>query len=97
MLSSCVGIAFIWTKGGRCGLAHCLLPKSPSSNGLIGARYVSQAVPSLLLLMGIKELDHPNGQVILAGGAKHRQLTLRKNRHRRSSTSTGRYPVSCDR
>ena len=68
-LGSCVGIAFIWPEGQRCGLAHCLLPESPSNIGRIGARYVSQAVPSLLLLMGIKESDYADVQVIIAGGA----------------------------
>ena len=68
-LGSCVGIAFIWKNGGRSGLAHCLLPESPSSVGMIGARYVSQAVPSLLLLLGIKESDYADVQVIMAGGA----------------------------
>ncbi len=68
-LGSCVGIAFIWNQGGRCGLAHCLLPESPSSIGMISARYVSEAVPSLLRLMRIKDSERADVQVILAGGA----------------------------
>jgi len=69
VLGSCVGIAFIWKKGGCCGLAHCLLPEAPGALPAIGARYVSQAVPSLLRLMGVRESDYPDVEVILAGGA----------------------------
>ena len=69
LLGSCVGIAFIWKKGGRCGLAHCLLPEAPGEMLTVGARYVSQAVPSLLRLMGVRECDYPDVEVILAGGA----------------------------
>lgn len=75
MLGSCVGIAFIWRKGGCCGLAHCLLPEAPAATRLrapIGppaARYVSEAVPSLLRMMGAREADYPDIEVILAGGA----------------------------
>ncbi|CDG83054.1 chemotaxis protein CheD [Janthinobacterium agaricidamnosum] len=69
VLGSCVGIAFIWKKGGRCGLAHCLLPESPDADNSLGARYVSQAVPSLLRLMGARQSDYPDIEVVLAGGA----------------------------
>jgi len=70
ILGSCVGIGFIWKNGNRCGLAHCLLPEAPTQICSIGARYVSQAVPSLLMMMGIKEHDYPDIEVILAGGAR---------------------------
>jgi len=69
LLGSCVGIAFIWKKRGRCGLAHCLLPDAPQPQGELGARYVSQAVPALLALLGATETDYPDIQVVLAGGA----------------------------
>ncbi|WP_296000114.1 chemotaxis protein CheD [Rugamonas sp.] len=69
VLGSCVGIGFIWKKGGRCGLAHCLLPEAPQEDACLGARYVSQAVPSLLRLMGVRVEDYPDVEVILAGGA----------------------------
>lgn len=69
LLGSCVGIAFLWKKQGRCGLAHCLLPECAAANGQLGARYVSQAVPSLLRLMGACEADYPDIEVVLAGGA----------------------------
>ena len=69
LLGSCVGIAFLWKKQGRCGLAHCLLPECESANNELGARYVSQAVPSLLRLMGACEADYRDIEVVLAGGA----------------------------
>lgn len=69
ILGSCVGIAFIWKKGGRCGLAHCLLPEAPGERAGFGARYVSQAVPSLLSLMGAEPDDYEDIDVVVAGGA----------------------------
>jgi chemotaxis protein CheD len=69
LLGSCVGIAFLWKKQGRCGLAHCLLPECEAANGELGARYVSQAVPSLLRLMGACAADYPEIEVVVAGGA----------------------------
>ena len=69
ILGSCVGIAFIWKRGGLCGLAHCLLPEAPAQVHGIGARYVSQAITSLLALMGVRESDYADVQVVVAGGA----------------------------
>jgi len=73
LLGSCIGIGFIWKKGGCCGLAHCLLPEAPAGGSAgersVGARYVSQAVPSLLRLMGARVVDYPDIEVVLAGGA----------------------------
>lgn len=69
LLGSCIGIAFLWRKGGCCGLAHCLLPEAPGMGGELGARYVSQAVPSLLRLMGARVADYADIEVVLAGGA----------------------------
>ena len=72
LLGSCIGIGFIWKKGHCCGLAHCLLPEAPgveSGLGTPGARYVSQAVPSLLRLMGARQADYGDIEVVLAGGA----------------------------
>ena len=69
VLGSCVGIGFLWKKGGCCGLAHCLLPEAPEPLADIGARYVSQAVPSLLRAMGACQADYADITVILAGGA----------------------------
>jgi chemotaxis protein CheD len=72
LLGSCIGIGFIWKNGPCCGLAHCLLPEAPAAVQALGApnaRYVSQAVPSLLRLMGVREADYPDIDVVLAGGA----------------------------
>lgn len=72
LLGSCIGIGFLWKKGHCCGLAHCLLPEAPGSGHSMGApnaRYVSQAVPSLLRLMGARQADYPDIEVVLAGGA----------------------------
>ena len=69
LLGSCVGIALIWKKRGQCALAHCLLPDAPQAQEELSARYVSQAVPALLTLLGASEADYPDIQVVLAGGA----------------------------
>ncbi|OBV38785.1 chemotaxis protein CheD [Janthinobacterium psychrotolerans] len=69
LLGSCIGIGLLWKKGGRCGLAHCLLPEAPTLDGSLGARYVNQAVPSLLRLMGVRLADYADIDVVLAGGA----------------------------
>ncbi len=75
VLGSCVGIAFIWRKGDCCALAHCLLPEAPPASrsrtplGTPAARYVSEAVPALLRMMGVSQADYPDIEVILAGGA----------------------------
>ena len=69
LLGSCIGIGFIWKNGPCCGLAHCLLPEAPGTDGSLGARYVSQAVPSLLRLMGARQADYADIEVVLAGGA----------------------------
>ena len=69
LLGSCIGIGFIWKNGPCCGLAHCLLPEAPCADSSLGARYVSQAVPSLLRLMGVRQADYADIEVVLAGGA----------------------------
>lgn len=69
VLGSCVGIAFLWPKGKRCALAHCVLPHAPQNEGGMGARYVSQAVPSLLMSMGVTMADRQDVDVVLAGGS----------------------------
>ena len=69
LLGSCVGIGLIWKKRRRCALAHCLLPDSPDGDAEMGARYVSQAVPSLLRMIGAGTEDYADLEVVLAGGA----------------------------
>ena len=68
LLGSCVGIAFLWKKRGRCGLAHCLLPEAAGPQLEPGARHVSHAVPSLLRLMGATVADYADIVVVVAGG-----------------------------
>lgn len=69
VLGSCVGLAFLWPNGRRCALAHCVLPYAPENEGGMGARYVSQAVPSLLTAMGVSRAEIADVEVVLAGGA----------------------------
>lgn len=73
LLGSCVGIGMIWRAGGRCGLAHCLLPEALAYGGgaddLDGARYVSAAVPRLLHALGVRREQYGQVEVVLAGGA----------------------------
>ncbi|NRR30265.1 chemotaxis protein CheD [Oxalobacteraceae bacterium] len=69
VLGSCVGIGLLWKKTGRGGLAHCLLPEAPGPSLELSARYVSQAVPGLLRLMGAHREDYPDIEAIVAGGA----------------------------
>jgi chemotaxis protein CheD len=78
-LGSCVGIAFMWRKAGRCALAHCLLPQSPASISSIGAKYVTQAIPSLLSLLRAQNEDLSNIDAVLVGGANMMVLPHRPN------------------
>jgi len=68
ILGSCVGIGLIWRENNVCGLAHCLLPESPERSFIIGARYVDQALPSLIALMRIKDGDFGKVEAVVAGG-----------------------------
>lgn len=67
-LGSCVGIAFYWRQKKCGGLAHCLLPNSPTELNDIGAKYVNQAVQSLIILMKIKQENFKDIEVTVAGG-----------------------------
>lgn len=68
ILGSCVGIGILWRERALCGLAHCLLPEAPQKTYEIGARYVDQAVASLVVLMKIKVNHASEIEVILVGG-----------------------------
>jgi chemotaxis protein CheD len=73
-LGSCVGIGLLWRERALYGLAHCLLPGDRHARiaeglGGVGAKYVTQAVPSLLRLMGITEQASASIEAVLAGGA----------------------------
>ena len=81
-LGSCVGIAFLWKEKGIYGLAHCLLPESTEQNFGIGAKYVTQAIPSLIALMKIDKSDVRKIEVILAGGGNMMaQLSAHNQNH----------------
>lgn len=68
-LGSCVGIAFLWRERSKFGLAHCLLPEAPKITYSIGAKYVSQAIPSMMSLLHIKSDEAPLVDVYLVGGS----------------------------
>lgn len=75
-LGSCVGIAFLWKKQKKFGLAHCLLPIAPVPSQVLSARYVSDAVGSLMKLMGIEgRLKREVDAVVVGGG----NMTAPKN------------------
>lgn len=79
ILGSCVGIGFLWREQSLCGLAHCLLPQSPSKTFIMSARYVDQAVVSLLALMKIPEQRRGEILVICAGGGNMSQPNATKD------------------
>jgi chemotaxis protein CheD len=68
-LGSCVGIVFVWKEKQLYGLAHCFLPEGQDQERAISAKYVDQAVVSLMTLMKIKKSDVENIEVYIAGGA----------------------------
>lgn len=68
LLGSCIGIGFLHHDKGVYGLAHCLLSESPTAPTKIGARYVDQAVFSLMKLMEIGDEERRRVHVFIAGG-----------------------------
>jgi len=68
-LGSCVGIGLLWRERRRCALAHCLLPEPPAGTGSGTAKYVTDAVPALLRLIGAEPAHHDQLEAVLAGGA----------------------------
>lgn len=68
-LGSCVGIGLLWRARHRTALAHCLLPDAPAPAAQPSAKYVSDAVPSLLRLLGAQPAQHGELEAVLAGGA----------------------------
>lgn len=80
VLGSCIGIAFLWKQKKLYGLAHCLLPERDIPSSQISAKYISDAVPSLMTLMKIKKEDIKAIEVHIAGGANVvSHLSGRKN------------------
>ncbi len=72
-LGSCVGIAFVWRARNLFALAHCLLPRAPGPDMPPGARYVDQAVHSLLQRLQAEPADCAQIEAHLAGGASMRE------------------------
>jgi chemotaxis protein CheD len=68
-LGSCVGIGILWQKKGLSALAHCLLPESSATPKEGSAKYVTDAIPSLLALLGATPMDHEELTAVIAGGA----------------------------
>lgn len=87
-LGSCVGIALLWKSKGLYGLAHCLLPESPLPSNSIGAKYVSQAVPSLIAMMRIRPEDVSEIEVVVAGGGNMMAQLSRVNSDHIGSQNT---------
>ena len=69
LLGSCVAIALISPGRERAALAHCLLPDAGGRLLPIGARYVDQAVVSLLALLKADPAERAALEVVLVGGA----------------------------
>ncbi len=78
-LGSCVGIAFVWKERNICGLAHCFLPETETDQHLVGAKYVNQAILSLMKLMDIKKIDVRKIEVYIAGGGNMMNRLLKSN------------------
>ena len=66
ILGSCIGLGFLWRKRGLYGIAHCLLPDSRGKDYEFGARYVDQAIYSLIQSMSIT--DTRQIRAVVAGG-----------------------------
>lgn len=80
ILGSCVGIGIIWKSKKMCGLAHCLLAESPTRSFAIGGRFVTQAIPSLLMLMKIKPENFSEVTVVIAGGGNMTSAEKKDNK-----------------
>ena len=78
-LGSCIGIAFIWKKKEICGLAHCFLPETETEQYTTGAKYVNQAILSLMKLMNIKKEDTRHIEVYLAGAGNMMNQLLKSH------------------
>jgi chemotaxis protein CheD len=67
-LGSCVGIAFFWSEKNMIGLAHCLLPETDTPNTQLGAKYVNQAVKSIMSMMKIRSENIKEIKALVVGG-----------------------------
>lgn len=67
-LGSCIGIAILWREKKSYALAHCLLPTCPDPNPGPGARYVDQALGSMLRGLRVQPEAYGELEVHVAGG-----------------------------
>ncbi|MFD1554409.1 chemotaxis protein CheD [Paraburkholderia silviterrae] len=79
-LGSCVGIGLLWRARGSSGLAHCLLPEPvgraravPVERQGQEAKYVVDALPALISMMGAQAAPDGEIEAVLAGGANMMQ------------------------
>ncbi|MBB5356931.1 chemotaxis protein CheD [Rhodanobacter sp. ANJX3] len=68
-LGSCVGIGLLWRERDLYALAHCLLPESAVRAEQLSAKYVTDAIPSLLRLIGAEPSHYHQLEAVIAGGA----------------------------
>jgi chemotaxis protein CheD len=68
-LGSCVGIGILWRRRGLTALAHCLLPEATTASSVPSAKYVTDAVPSLLGLLDAAPSHYQELTAVIAGGA----------------------------
>jgi chemotaxis protein CheD len=75
----------LWRARGTYGLAHCLLPQPVGSTRAPGAaqtgngaKYVVEALPALIAMMGADAAQDGEIEAVLAGGANmmHHRTTL---------------------
>lgn len=78
-LGSCIGIAFVWKEKQLCALAHCFLPETETEQHLIGAKFVNQAIISMMKMMEIKKSDIPQIEVYLAGAGNMMNKILKNS------------------
>lgn len=68
LLGSCIGIGFLHRDEGIYALSHCLLSKAPNLTDEISARYVDQAIHSMIKLVGVTPENRRRVHVFIAGG-----------------------------
>jgi chemotaxis protein CheD len=68
LLGSCLGIAFINQQTKEYGLAHCLLPLRPHYEFHLGAKYVDQAILSMMNIFKVNANNAHQFEVYLSGG-----------------------------
>jgi chemotaxis protein CheD len=80
-LGSCVGIAFFWSERNLVALAHCLLPETLTPRTQIGAKYVNQAVLSIISMMKIRPENINEIKALVVGGGYMMPLSKPNQKH----------------